>query len=199
MANHLVIYMHPTEDSFNGALLNSYTKTLEEQGDHVVIRSLSAQNFRSELSHEEYKDSLNGIFSPDVRKEHEYLLQADYITFLFPFWWTGFPAVGKGYIDRVFSYGVAYELDGEDPIPLLNGKKAVLIITSGTPENEMKEMKIYSNFLELVDKSIFQFCGLELIKTVYFGNVIQCGNENRTKMLEEVSKVAKKINECSSD
>ncbi|MBU9721856.1 MULTISPECIES: NAD(P)H-dependent oxidoreductase [Bacillaceae] len=189
--NHLIIYMHPTLNSFNGAILNAYSKTLKTLGHEVNIRNLYEQDFQPLLQIEEYKESLKGKYSIDIKKEHQFLQEADYITLLFPYWWGGFPAIGKGYIDRVFSYGVAYELEGEDPIPLLSGKKVAMIYTTGTPKEQLISEKIEANFLDLIDKTMFQFCGLENKGSLHFGDVIQCSDDERQKMLEQVEYFAK--------
>ena len=188
--NHLIIYMHPTETSFNGAILDEYVNKLELDGNKVKVRNLYSLKYDPLLTREEYKDSFQKNYHQDVKHEQEAVNWADIITFSFPYWWGGFPAIGKGYIDRVFSFGFAYRLDGESPVPLLKGKKAVLMFTSGTPEKEMYSSGIYDSFINLTEKSIFKFCGLELIKTVYFGNVLQCGDGRRKEMIKEAGEAA---------
>ena len=44
----------------------------------------------------------------DVEDEQAKLRQADAIVFQFPIWWFSFPAILKGWVDRVFAYGLAY-------------------------------------------------------------------------------------------
>lgn len=191
--NHLIVFMHPDKNSFNGALLKEYKNKLIDLGNTVTVRYLYEDNFQPLLSQKEYDHSLQENYLPDIKTEHEEIEKADVISFIFPFWWGGFPASGKGYIDRVFSYGFAYKLKGESPVPLLSGKKAVLIFTTGTPEEEMHESGMYENFKDLTEKSIFQFCGIELEKTVHFGDVIQCTVEEREKMLRRVKETAESL------
>ncbi|UCZ52035.1 NAD(P)H-dependent oxidoreductase [Bacillus shivajii] len=184
--NHLVIYMHPSRDSFNGAILSEYTKALQKAGKQVNVRNLTEQSFPPVLLKSEYEESLQGINKKDVVDEQKFIIDADIITFLFPLWWGGFPAIGKGYVDRVFSYDFAYRLINEKPIPLLTGKKVRMIFTSGTPEGELHQSGLYDQMVNLIDKSIFKFCGLELDGILHFGNVIEATNKERSKMLKEV-------------
>jgi putative NADPH-quinone reductase len=58
------------------------------------------------------------------------------IIIAFPIWWTGLPAMIKGYVDRVFSYGFAYTFNEQGGIDkLLTGKKGLLINTFGTAQH----------------------------------------------------------------
>lgn len=53
---------------------------------------------------------------------------------------TGLPAILKGYVDRVFSYGFAYAYGEAGIDKLLKGKKGLIINTHGTPKEIYDEM-----------------------------------------------------------
>ncbi|WP_262497627.1 NAD(P)H-dependent oxidoreductase [Pedobacter africanus] len=53
------------------------------------------------------------------------------MSFIYPIWWTGMPAIMKGYIDRVMSYGFAYRYDQGVQKGLLGGKEVTIINTHG--------------------------------------------------------------------
>ncbi|WP_416151316.1 NAD(P)H-dependent oxidoreductase [Salipaludibacillus sp. HK11] len=184
--NSYIIFMHPSKDSFNGSILNELVKSLKELNHTVRVKNLYAEAFDSQLSWQEYKESQDGLYRDDNLAEQEMISWADRLFFVFPVWWGGFPAIGKGYIDRVFSFGFAYELEGESPIPLLNNKKASLIFTTGAPEEEFVESQMYEHMVTLIDKSTLQFCGLKLDGVVHFGDVIQKSDEERQEMLKSI-------------
>ncbi|MCE7793554.1 NAD(P)H-dependent oxidoreductase [Salipaludibacillus sp. CUR1] len=184
--SYLIVYMHPSKDSFNGAVLQAAREELDKLNYPVEIKELANEKFSPHLSKEEYKESLSGEYPEDISKEHEKIKEAEHLIFIFPVWWGGFPALGKGYIDRVFSYGFAYELEGETPLPQLNGKKVSLIFTTGAPEKEFHESGMYGHMVELLDQSIFKFCGLELDGVLHFGDVIQSSDKDRQEMLKTV-------------
>lgn len=190
--NHLIIFMHPIDKSFNGAILNTYINELEQNEHNVEVRKLYEQNFNPILTQQEYEDFFKGIYREDIEEEHQFILWSDIITFIYPLWWSGFPAIGKGYIDRVFSFGFAYRLNGEEPIPLLKNKKAVTICTMGTPDPVAKKTGIVKSMNHSMDESIFDFCGIEVIDHLYFGNVILATDEERRSMLSKVTRLAKK-------
>lgn len=99
---HLIIYAHPNEKSLNHQLFKTVAGTIGENGNHeLIIRDLNAMQFNPVLSLKDFQDQRAGILADDIRKEQEYISRAECITFIYPVWWTGMPAVMKGYIDRV--------------------------------------------------------------------------------------------------
>ena len=75
----------------------------------------------------------------DVNAEIEKLLWADMLILQFPLWWFHMPAILKGWVDRVFAYGLAYGVGehsderwgdryGEGTFA---GRRAMLVVTAG--------------------------------------------------------------------
>lgn len=193
--NHLVVFAHPSKKSFNGAILEKYVDTLTSQGNNVTVRNLYESGFNPVLSQEEYEGFIKGIYSDEIKTEHECIRWSDVITWIYPFWWLAFPAILKGYIDRVFSYGFAYGLNGEDPVPLLSGKRAVTITTMGTPKERTDANGSMRALMLAMDHSIFDFCGLAVVEHVIFGNVVLATDYEREEMLDQIERLALKVNE----
>ena len=64
-----------------------------------------------------------GKFREDVKKEQEYIKNADNIILIFPIYSSSMPALMKGYIDRVFSQNFAYSYNNDESInKLMTGK-----------------------------------------------------------------------------
>ncbi|SDN61164.1 NAD(P)H-dependent oxidoreductase [Alkalicoccus daliensis] len=185
----MYIYMHPAYDSFNGAIFQAIQEKLPE----VDVFSPGTESFEPKLTIEEYQASMEGHYAPDVKEAQAALQKADHVIFQFPLWWGSFPAPGKGFIDRVFAYGIAYELEGETPVPLLNGTKASLVFTTGSPPDEFHTAGLYENVVTGIDKHLLQFCGLELAEVLHFGDVIQESDEARQKMLEKAAAFAETL------
>lgn len=161
---HLIIYSHPNPNSLNSFLKNVLVNHLEENGLEVVVRDLYALNFNPVLSLKDMAGQRNGNVTDDVRKEQEFISWADCITFIHPIWWTGLPAIMKGYIDRVFSYGFAYRYDQGIQKGLLTGKQTVIINTYGKSKAEYEAIGM-DKALELTsDKGIYTYSGLEVIQ-----------------------------------
>ncbi|WP_161974962.1 NAD(P)H-dependent oxidoreductase [Bacillus timonensis] len=182
--NHLIVFTHPDKNSFNGALLERYGSELQKKGHNVKIRDLYRLNFYPALSREEYLESFNGKYKEDVKIEHSFIDWSDIITFINPIWWAGIPALTKGYMDRIFSYGFAYTLDKGTPVPLLGEKKAITIFTGGQPENLYRENGMLKSMRQIIEEGLFEFCGLQNAGSLYFGNIIMASNEERKEMLD---------------
>jgi NAD(P)H dehydrogenase (quinone) len=107
---HLIIFTHPNPNSLNALFKQTLADHLSEQGHEVEIRDLYEINFNPVLSPEDMAGQRRGEVSPDVRSEQEWILWADSLIVIHPIWWTGAPALFKGYIERVFSYGFCLPL-----------------------------------------------------------------------------------------
>lgn len=133
----LVVLAHPQGKSLNRHFAEVAVGTLKAAGHEVTTIDLYADGFDPRLSEAErasyylpkYDDGVNGQSAAALR-------DAELLVFVFPTWWFGPPAILKGWIDRVFAPGVAFD-HGKNfgPIvPLLtNLKRAVVVTTLGTP------------------------------------------------------------------
>ena len=131
----LVIYAHPAADSFQFALHRRVVKTLAEAGHDVDDCDLYAEGFQPVLNRDEwrvYRDtSANRGFAD---KEIGRILKCQGLVFIFPTWWYGMPAILKGYIERVWVPGVAFEVVGGRTRPLLqNIVRFSVVTTYGSP------------------------------------------------------------------
>ncbi|QLB19677.1 NAD(P)H-dependent oxidoreductase [Mannheimia granulomatis] len=167
--NHLIIYAHPNPNSFNHAILN---KTVESSSSSkVIVRDLYQLDFSPTLSWHELKQSLSRQYSLDIAREHQYWREADLITLIYPLWWMGFPAILKGYLDRVLSYDFAYRNGETESIGLLTGKKMQQFVTLGNSNEKYERKGFLSAFEHTLGKGLFEFCGIQEVKMHYFGNV----------------------------
>ena len=106
-------------------------------GHEVQLENLYMNQFDPVLSIDErityYRESYD---SSKVSKEIERLVNSDALVLIFPTWWFGFPAILKGWFDRVWAPTVAYEHANDyGPIKpkLHNLKKAFVVTTLGAP------------------------------------------------------------------
>ena len=132
-----LIYAHPVEGSFCSALRDAARSTLQRCGHDVHVTDLYAENFQPALSREErftYEAPDAGI--DGVRAHVERLRWAEAIVLVFPTWWYGMPAILKGYFDRVWVPGVAFDLDGSGGVirrRLDKIRMMAVITTYGSP------------------------------------------------------------------
>jgi NAD(P)H dehydrogenase (quinone) len=168
---HLVIVAHPSTKSFNHAIVEAYVAALKERKHPVECRDLYAEKFNPVLSARDLAPAGRHKPARDVREEQEAVRRADVVTFISPLWWSGFPAIMKGYLDRVFCAGFAYVIKRGKYLPRLTGKKGVIITTSGADRDQLKSSGTLRAFKTVFEEGLMKFCGIELLQHLYLGDV----------------------------
>jgi NAD(P)H dehydrogenase (quinone) len=174
---HLIVFAHPNHESLNSQLKQTLLEHLQGQGHEVQIRDLYQLNFDPVLSLADMQGQRVGQVSADVALEQEFISWADFITFMHPIWWTGLPAILKGYIDRVFSYGFAYRYDQGVQKGLLTGKQVVIINTHGKSQAEYQEIGMDKALALTSDTGIYTYCGMDIKKHFYFDNADRASSD----------------------
>jgi putative NADPH-quinone reductase len=133
----LVVTAHPLPDSLSMALTNRAVARLRTDGHDVVLENLYQEAFDPVLSVPERESYYSPSYdSSQIADQVDRLLAAEALVLVFPTWWFGFPAVLKGWFDRVWGPGIAYDHTRDfGPIkPRLKQLKRVLVITTlGAP------------------------------------------------------------------
>jgi putative NADPH-quinone reductase len=109
-----VIHAHPVETSYNRHLFQTAVVALEEKGHQVDALNLYDEGFDAILSREErlnYHD-VPGNLTPLTKPFVDRLMAAEAMVFVHPVWNYGYPAILKGYFDRIFLPGVSFVLEG---------------------------------------------------------------------------------------
>lgn len=131
----LVLHAHPDESSYGAALHRETVAGLEMAGHIVDSCNLYAEAFDPVMS---YQDRIGYYEIPDNRRAVENyvqrLEQVDGLVIVSPVWTLGFPAILKGYFDRVWIPGVAFSLvNGRVRPKLTNIRKLGAVMTYGAP------------------------------------------------------------------
>lgn len=165
---HLIIYAHPNDGSLNHHLMQTVVESLQTENHEIEIRDLYQLSFNPILSLEEMKEQRMGTVADDVKLEQSFISWAEHITFIYPIWWTGMPAIMKGFIDRVFTYGFAYRYDQGVQKGLLTSKQTTIINTHGKSHDEYKNIGMDKALSLTSDKGIYSYCGLEIKQHLFF-------------------------------
>ncbi len=135
----LVVFCHPSRESFGAALLETACRTLRAAGHDVRVRDLYRDGFEPVLSEGEWSDYLprTGAII-DKHPDHvEELRWAEGLLVIYPTWFYGPPAMLKGWLERVWLPGVAFEVASarlrRPKGKLCNVRLFVGITTSGSP------------------------------------------------------------------
>jgi NAD(P)H dehydrogenase (quinone) len=109
----LVVHAHPNPDSFNAALFATVVDTLIRRGHVVDTIDLYAEGFVAAMTAEERRayHTERPILSEQVQRHADLLTRAEVLVFVYPTWWSGLPAMLKGWLERVLVPGVAFYFD----------------------------------------------------------------------------------------
>ncbi|MGN1109164.1 MAG: NAD(P)H-dependent oxidoreductase [Oscillospiraceae bacterium] len=128
--NVLIVYCHPSSNSFTYQVKEAFVKGASDGGNHVEISDLYAIGFDPVMSPQEYRreafydESLE--VPQDVLEQQKMVGRADCIAFIYPDFWTAAPAMLEGWFQRVWTYGYAYGAS-----PKIHLKKALFLVTMG--------------------------------------------------------------------
>lgn len=136
MKNVLVVHAHPNPDSFSHAVRREVESALERSGASIRVRDLYAESFDARFSMAERRTHLDPPSTkPHLQSHFDDLTWCDTIVFVHPTWWGSQPAILKGWIDRVWVRGVAWELpEGARRLKpsLHNVRRLVTVTTHGS-------------------------------------------------------------------
>ena len=130
----LVLYAHPVETSFVAALHTKVVETLRVRGHEVDDCDLNIEGFDPVMRRQERIDYHDlRINRARVSPYVERLLAAEGLVFVHPVWNYGFPAILKGFVDKVFLPGVSFNLaaDGAYTPNLRHIRKLAAVCTYG--------------------------------------------------------------------
>ncbi len=189
MKKILIINGYPDKESFCFALAESYKKGAEKSGASCKVISLIDLKFNPILTYGYRKVS---ELESDLIQAQKDIEDANHLVFVYPNWWGTYPALLKGFIDRVFLPHFAFKYDKESPLPvkLLKGKSARLIVTMDTPKwyYWLVNRRPGHNSMRI---AILEFCGVSPVVISAFA-VIKSSNEmKRKKWLDEVEELGK--------
>ena len=135
----LIIYCHPSKNSFTYKVKEAFIKGLESAGHSYEISDLYADGFNPVMSENEYiREGFYNMDSPvaeDVLLEQKKINEADVIAFIYPDFWTSSPAMLEGWFQRVWTYGFAY---GDKPSMKCLEKAIFLITMGGSLKDEIR-------------------------------------------------------------
>jgi NAD(P)H dehydrogenase (quinone) len=131
----LVVSATPRADSFNAALREAAVTALAAAGHEVEMLDLYAEGFAPALTAAERGRYFDTAANREgVEAEAAQLLRAEGLVLVYPTWWFGFPAILKGWFDRIWLPGLAFDLGGPGLQRKLHNIRRVAVVTSyGSP------------------------------------------------------------------
>ena len=131
----LVVYCHPVPDSFSAAARDRVLAGLRHGGHEFRLHDLYAEGFQPELSSwERLHQFAPPSDKPQIAEHADDLRWCDTLVLVYPTWFSAQPAMLKGWFDRVWVNGVAYDLpEGANRIKgRLKIRRIIVVTTHGS-------------------------------------------------------------------
>ncbi|XP_038576584.1 NAD(P)H dehydrogenase [quinone] 1-like [Micropterus salmoides] len=200
----LIVYGHQSSGSFSAAAKDAAVEVFGTKGYTTEISDLYAMKFKASATAEDITGEVKnadhfcyaeetklaweaGKLSADITEEQRKLTEADLIIFQFPMYWFSFPAIMKGWIDRVLTLGFAYSQEKRYSQGIFKDKKAMLSFTTGSHESMFSANGINGDMnvtLWPLQNGILHYCGFQVLAPQIFWAPSHVPSEVRGTMLE---------------
>ncbi|WP_313183791.1 NAD(P)H-dependent oxidoreductase [Sphingobacterium siyangense] len=186
----LIINGHPNRESFNFGIANAYQEAAVASGATVRTIHIIDLDFNPNL---EFGYRKRTELEQDLLLAWEDILWADHLVWIHPVWWGGLPALMKGFIDRLFLPGRAFQYRENSLFwdKLLKGKSARIITTLDQPS--WYYALVYGRpSVNQLKRSTLQFCGISPVKVTYIGIIKTSDLIKRNKWLQKIQQLGHK-------
>ncbi|HMV44627.1 MAG TPA: NAD(P)H-dependent oxidoreductase [Leptospiraceae bacterium] len=190
--NYLLIYAHSNPKSFTNAVYQSVYAELSLKGASIQVIDLYKDKFNPILYVDENHRRRDLFKDPETLIYRNKIERADHLIFIYPVWWHGFPAILKGFIDRVISSEFAYSFKNKNkdalfPEGLLSDKKISCFYTLDAPS--------LVAFLDpgwlSIKYTIFKYCGFKQVERYYLSNLKHLDDKKRREWLLKCRKIVR--------
>lgn len=156
--------------AFISVLLDRFKQGLESEGHTHETIDLYGDRFQPIMQGDDFNQFFGKPLPQDIVDCHELLRGADILTFFYPVWWNDMPAIMKGWIDRMFTMGFAYEAGEHGQKGLLQIKKVLLVCTLGNKKADVSpELENAMRVKEA--QGVFGYCGVQEVEHVFLYDV----------------------------
>ena len=182
----LVLYAHPVPDSFSAALHRTVVGTLDSRGWEIDDCDLYAEGFNPVLTEVERRNYHDETINTGPVAEHvDRLRRAEALILVFPVWIYGFPAMLKGYFDRVCVPGVAFRLENGKVAPnLQNVRKLAAVTTYGG--TRLRALGVLDPPRRIVTGTVRFYCQPDKLRYLALYDMNRASFERREAFLRRV-------------
>lgn len=131
----LTILDHPDPASFSAAIAHRFIQGAQMAGHTTELADLHAQGFDPRYTKADIENDTPG---DDIAAEQARIARADAICLVFPLYWWGMPAMTKGWIDRVWTWGWAYDQLGDPDTSLQRKRSGLLLVPAGASADRIE-------------------------------------------------------------
>lgn len=184
----LIVFAHPRKDSLCAALADAYKQGALQNGAEVREMVLADEEFNPNVTHHSPRQQ---PMEKCVQEAQALIAWAEHLVFVYPTWWGTMPALLKGFLDRVFMPGYAFN-ETEHPgqyEQLLRGRTAELLVTMDTPPWVYRWIYRQPGH-NAMKRSTLGFCGIRPTRIHTYGPVKDAPEATRLSWLSDARQAA---------
>lgn len=158
--------------------MDSFHQPFAAAGHEIDVLDLHREDFDPRFSAADHDHFWGGPVPEDVDAMHRRVEAADHLAFIFPVYWWGMPALMKGWVERVFTQGWAYQYGagvedrGRAPVSsMLRNTPTVLIGVGGAKVRSYEKYGYDEAMRTLIDVGTFAYCGIDDVESHLILNV----------------------------
>lgn len=193
----LTVFSHPIGDSYPAAVMSAFHEPFHEAGHTIDVLDLHREGFDPRFTVEDHSHFWGGPIPEDVAAMHRRVEAADRLAFVFPVYWWSMPALMKGWIERVFTGGWAYQYGrgvedrGKEPLNgLLPSVPTALIGVGGSKRATYDKYGYDEAMRTQLDVGVFAYCGIRDVESHLIYDVEGEHNAaNRTAGLRDARRI----------
>lgn len=159
----LIVVAHPDPRSLTHAVAKQVGRGVALSDPHhsFELADLMAEGFDPRFNDADIALFQKRAAAPaDVTTEHARLNRADALVLVYPVYWWSFPGLLKGWIDRVFTQGWAYEEDEKGKVlKKLQRLPVHLVAVGGADQGTYARHGYFGAMQTQIDHGIFDYCG----------------------------------------
>jgi len=170
----LIVVSHPDAQSLTHAVARSFAEGIAASGEHTTeFADLAAEGFDPAFNQADRSAYfLQKPLPSDVLREQARIDRADALVLVYPVYWWSFPGQLKGWIDRVFANGWAYDEAPDGTLGKRLGRLAVHLIGIGGADGGTYARHGYDKAMRTqIDHGIFDFCGARVVTSEFLLDV----------------------------
>lgn len=163
----LIVVAHPDQGSLTHSVARHLAEGIARPGDghSFEIADLSAEGFAPQFTMTDLAVHRRDVPIPaDLGAEQARIDRADALVLVFPIHWWSMPSLLKGWIDRVFSNGWAYdEGAGIKSVKRLRHLNVHLVGLGGASASTYERRGYRDAMKTQIDHGIFDYCGARVL------------------------------------
>jgi NAD(P)H dehydrogenase (quinone) len=161
----LIVIAHPNPRSFSHAIAAQVAEGVAMNGHTAQIADLAAEGFDPRFTHNDVEVSnKEALPTADVIAEQARIDRADALVLVYPVYWWAMPGLLKGWIDRVFTNGWAYDYGSDLRVVKKLRRLTVHLVAHGAADTKTYQKHGYLDAMKTqIDHGIFDYCGARVL------------------------------------